>query len=201
MQSKTGLKWFFEQMPEIYQASFFCTFLRSSHGRCPIKKDVFKNFAKFIGKHLCWSLFLTELIWILQKKQLFWRTPSVAASVYLPESSCSQSIRFLFAKFTGKDLLWALFLVKLKAVEPQLYYKMNPSQVYFGILRSFSEHTVYRTLTSGNFCLPTGRMKFFHTRSLRFRKTWAIFLSLFLITSKRCIWWSTLHSFYLFSFA
>ena len=167
-------------MSETYQVSFFCTFLRSSHRRCPIKKAVFKNFAKFIGKHLCWSLFLTELIWILQKRQLFRRTPLVAASVYLPESSCSQSIRFLFAKVIGKNLLWALFLVKLKAVEPQLYYKMNPSQVYFCILRSFSEHTVYGTLTSGNFWLPTCRMKFFHTRSLKFRKTWAIFCLCFL---------------------
>ena len=35
--------------------------LRSSHWRCSIEKDVFKNFANFTGKHLCWSLFLIKL--------------------------------------------------------------------------------------------------------------------------------------------
>ena len=34
---------------------------RSSHGRCSVKKDVFKNFVNLIGKHLCWSLFLIKL--------------------------------------------------------------------------------------------------------------------------------------------
>ena len=29
---------------------------RSSQQRCSIKKGVFKNFAIFTGKHLCWSL-------------------------------------------------------------------------------------------------------------------------------------------------
>ena len=29
--------------------------------RCSIKKAVFKNFAVFTGKHLCWSLFLKKL--------------------------------------------------------------------------------------------------------------------------------------------
>ena len=28
--------------------------------RCSVKPDVLKNFAKFIGKHLCWSLFIKE---------------------------------------------------------------------------------------------------------------------------------------------
>ena len=31
---------------------------RSSHQRCSIKKLVLKNFRKFTGKHLCWSIFL-----------------------------------------------------------------------------------------------------------------------------------------------
>ena len=189
-------------MSETYQVSFFCTFLRSSHRRCPIKKAVFKNFAKFIGKHLCWSLFLTELIWILQKSLAFFEEHFRWLLLYIYQKAAAHNQSdFFFAKVIGKNLLWALFLVKLKAVEPQLYYKMNPSQVYFCILRNFSEHTVYGTLTSENFWLPTCRMKFFHTRSLKFRKTWAIFLSLFLITSERYIWWSTLHSFYLFSLA
>ena len=31
--------------------------LRSSHQRCPMKKSVLRNLAKFTGKHLCQSLF------------------------------------------------------------------------------------------------------------------------------------------------
>ena len=33
-------------------------FNRSSHHRCSMKKGVFKNFTKFIGKHLCQSFLL-----------------------------------------------------------------------------------------------------------------------------------------------
>ena len=34
---------------------------RSSQQRCSIKKGVLKNFAKFIGKHLCQSVFFNEV--------------------------------------------------------------------------------------------------------------------------------------------
>ena len=34
---------------------------KSSYRRCSVKKGVFKNFANFTGKHLCWSLFLITL--------------------------------------------------------------------------------------------------------------------------------------------
>ena len=33
-------------------------FVKSSHQRCSVKKVVIKIFAIFLGKHLCWSLFL-----------------------------------------------------------------------------------------------------------------------------------------------
>ena len=35
--------------------------LISSHRRSSVKKDVLKNFAKFIEKHLYWSLFIIKL--------------------------------------------------------------------------------------------------------------------------------------------
>ena len=38
-----------------------CLNSRSSHQSCSIEKAVFKNFAMFTGKHLCWSLLLIEL--------------------------------------------------------------------------------------------------------------------------------------------
>ena len=34
---------------------------RSSRRRCSVRKDVLKNFAKFLGKHLCQDLFMSEL--------------------------------------------------------------------------------------------------------------------------------------------
>ena len=39
--------------------------------RCSIKKTVIKNFATFTGKHLCWSLFLIEMLLLkIVKKRL-----------------------------------------------------------------------------------------------------------------------------------
>ena len=37
---------------------------------CSVKKGALKDFVSFIGKHLCWSLFLIKL----QTWQVFWRT-------------------------------------------------------------------------------------------------------------------------------
>ena len=41
--------------------SDFNTYLKSRHQSCSIKKTVPKIFGIFIGKHLCWSLFLLKL--------------------------------------------------------------------------------------------------------------------------------------------
>ena len=50
------------------------TYIRSSDGRRSVKKGVFKSFAKFSGKHLCWSLFFTKVVGLspetLLKKRL-----------------------------------------------------------------------------------------------------------------------------------
>ena len=35
--------------------------LRSSHRNSSVKKGVIRNFANFLGKHMCWSPFLTDL--------------------------------------------------------------------------------------------------------------------------------------------
>ena len=34
---------------------------RSSHRRCPVRKSVLRNFAKFTGKHLCQSFFFNKV--------------------------------------------------------------------------------------------------------------------------------------------
>ena len=67
-----------------------CLFVRSSHPVVFWIKDALKIFAKFMGKHLCWSLFFNEVASLrnatLLKKRIqnryfpvnftkFWRTP------------------------------------------------------------------------------------------------------------------------------
>ena len=49
---------------------------KSSHPRCSVRKGVFRNFAKFTGKHLCQSLFLNKVAFLL-KKRLWHRCFSV----------------------------------------------------------------------------------------------------------------------------
>ena len=73
----------------IYQGTVAPNYLKShtnksSQRSCSVGKAVFKNFAIFTGKHLCWNLFLTKL----QTFKLFHRTPLVAASEH------QYSIRF-----------------------------------------------------------------------------------------------------------
>ena len=50
------------EVPESFLIYNFRVYrLRSSHRRCSLKKGLLKNFTIFIGKHLCWSLFLIKL--------------------------------------------------------------------------------------------------------------------------------------------
>ena len=44
--------------------------IRSSHHRCSVKKDVLRNFTKFIGKHLCQSLILINFFNFIKKETL-----------------------------------------------------------------------------------------------------------------------------------
>ena len=46
------------------------SFYRSSHRRCSARKGIFKNFAIFTGKHLCWSLFAGLQVCNFIKKRL-----------------------------------------------------------------------------------------------------------------------------------
>ena len=43
--------------------------LRSSHRRCFVKKGVYRNFAKFTGKHLCQRLFFNKVAGLSQNSQ------------------------------------------------------------------------------------------------------------------------------------
>ena len=44
--------------------------LKSSHRKCSVKYGLLKNFAKFTGKHLCWSLFAGLKGWNFIKKRI-----------------------------------------------------------------------------------------------------------------------------------
>ena len=43
---------------------------KGSHGRCSVKKDILKIFAKFAGKHLCQSLFFNKVAGLVKRRKL-----------------------------------------------------------------------------------------------------------------------------------
>ena len=84
---------------------------RSSHRRCSVKKGVLKNFANFIGKHLCWSLFLIKLLAFIKKRLQHRCFPmKIAKFLRIPnlKSICERLLLpFLgFTKFNHNVFLW-----------------------------------------------------------------------------------------------
>ena len=65
---------------------------RSSHWRCAVRKGVFRNFAKFIGKHLCKILFFNSLREKCLYSELFWSAFSRIRTEYLIESECGKML-------------------------------------------------------------------------------------------------------------
>ena len=59
--------------------SFFIIF-RTSHTQMPLKTGVSRNFAIFTGKHLCWILFLINLL-VLRPATLFQPRPKTCVEV------------------------------------------------------------------------------------------------------------------------
>ena len=81
-----------------------------------LKKSVYKNFANFTEKHLCWSFFLNKISVKLQNfwEHLFWRTSTNDCFYTVSRSShrrCSlrKDVLRNFAKFTGKHLCQSLY--------------------------------------------------------------------------------------------
>ena len=124
---------------------------------------VFKNFAIFTGKHLCWPL-----------QSFFYRTPTVDASGFLGQQIlfsagsgiyCWESHRFLlrtpletrvkrqmqplkllckkgvfrsFATFTKKRRCWSLFLIELQTFRPAALLKRDSNtNVFLWNLQNF----------------------------------------------------------------
>ena len=54
---------------------------RSSHRRCSVRKSVFRNFAKFTGKHLCQSLFFNKVADLNISGRLYFHCISIPYSM------------------------------------------------------------------------------------------------------------------------
>ena len=87
---------------------------RSSHAEvfCQ-KKDVLKTFPKFTGKYFFRSLFFNKVAG--------WKPENFRSSYW--RSSVKQFPLKHFANFTGNNLCWSLFLIKLHCWGLQLYQR------------------------------------------------------------------------------
>ena len=120
---------------------------KSSHRRCSIKEAVYKNFAIFTGKHLCWSLCLTcdffkkipHHRWILQNFPVniskFSRTPMFVRMAY---------INALFLQVSIAALWTTIIFIFIN----HFYQKETPTGVFLFLLRSFSEHRFWRNFVN-----------------------------------------------------
>ena len=105
-----------------------------------LSEDVLKNFAKFIEKRLCRSLFFSKVAsWKPKNVRIsHWRC-SVKEGVFLKRRAGVSEQPFIdplqrrcsWIKFTGKNLSWSLFLIKLQLWEPANLLKKAPTQVFF----------------------------------------------------------------------
>ena len=62
-------------------------FYKSSHRRCSVRKGVFRNFAKFAGKHLCQNLFFNKYYSIYS---------GICKSFYSYTLVCPKKVGFFF---------------------------------------------------------------------------------------------------------
>ena len=67
---------------------------------------------------------------------------------------CKNAVLKNFAIFTGKQLCWILFLIKLQAFSPAILLKGDSSTgVFLCISRIFQEHLFWKTSANGCFWL------------------------------------------------
>ena len=106
---------------------------RSSHQRCSLKTVFLKNFTKFSGKHLRWSLLFNKVSGMrpasLLKKRLQQRCFPVNFVKCLRTAFFRSSRQRCFAKFIGKHLCQSLFLNKVRPatlLKNRLQYRCFP---------------------------------------------------------------------------
>ena len=93
------------------ETCFVILWARSSHQRFSVGKGVLKNFAKFMGQHLCQSLFFNKVAGL--------RPATFRSSHH--RCSVRKGVLRNFTNFTGKDLYQSLFLTKLQPWGLHLY--------------------------------------------------------------------------------
>ena len=98
---------------------------RSSHRRRSVRKGVLRNFVKFIGKHLCQSLYFNKVACLTLLKYRLWHKyfPVTFPKFRGRHRRCSVKKGALrnFAKFTGKHLCQGLLFNKVAGLGLQLY--------------------------------------------------------------------------------
>ena len=118
---------------------------RSSHWSCCVEKCGLKNFANFLGKHLCWSLFVIALPvelhlrktasicftskyynkwkWRIWTRLDLYRVQSIFLNVQRCRSEvfCKKAVHRNFTKFTGKYLCQSLFFNKVASLRRRCY--------------------------------------------------------------------------------
>ena len=121
---------------------------RSSHRSCSVEKYGLKNFANFLGKHLCWSLFLIALqvkissakrllLFLLRQNtitsssgefELDLTSTESKVSIFFktyrgsrPEVFSKKGVLRNFTKFTGKHLCQNLFFNKFAGLRQRCY--------------------------------------------------------------------------------
>ena len=104
---------------------------RNSHQGCSMKKGVLRNFAKFTGKHLCQSLFVTLL-----KKKLWHRCLPVNFAKFL---------RTTLIQNTSRQLLLTI-LTYGKAFK--FFITVMPLQVLQHTLQIFLENHSHNNVTN-----------------------------------------------------
>ena len=97
----------------------YCASISWSSELCVVFKiDILKNFAKFIGKHLCWSIFFNKMqAWGMQLYQkwdsntdvFLWMLRAFLRTPFLQKNVRESASTFLFQLFS-KDLL--IFLTR-----------------------------------------------------------------------------------------
>ena len=93
---------------------------RSNHWRCSVKKGVLRNFAKFIGKHLCKSFFFNKVAGLrpatLLKKRLWHRCFLVNFAKFLRTPFLQNTSERLLLYIRLFSFSWKVYMVEVREV-------------------------------------------------------------------------------------
>ena len=122
---------------------------RSSHRRCSIKKGVLENFTKFTGKHLYQTLFFNKVAGLSTLALVFcYEFYEFFENIFFPpEVFCKKSVLKNFTNFTGKQLCWSLFFIKLQSSRPATLLKRDSNTgVFLRNLRRFLRKPILKNI-------------------------------------------------------